>query len=105
MKITDIMKQAQNMQREISTAQEAIKDLEVTGESGAGMVAVRISGDMVVQRVTIDPSVLGESREVLEDLIVAAVNDAFRKAQSAAQEKIGSITAGLNLPEGFKLPL
>ena len=104
MKLGNIMKQAQQMQEGLAQAQEAIKTLEVTGEAAAGLVKVRMSGAMEVLRIDIDPSVMSEGKEVLEDLLAAGVNDAVRRAQAAAQEKMASLTAGLNLPEGFKMP-
>jgi nucleoid-associated protein EbfC len=104
MKLGNIMKQAQQMQEGLAQAQEAIKTLEVTGEAAAGLVKVRMSGAMEVLRIDIDPSVMSEEKEVLEDLLAAGVNDAVRRAQAAAQEKMASVTAGLNLPEGFKMP-
>ena len=103
MKLGNIMKQAQQMQEGLAQAQEAVKTLEVTGEAAAGLVKVRMSGAMEVLRIDIDPSVMSEEKEVLEDLLAAGVNDAVRRAQ-AAQEKMASVTAGLNLPEGFKMP-
>jgi nucleoid-associated protein EbfC len=104
MKLGNIMKQAQQMQEGLAQAQEAVKTLEVTGEAAAGLVKVRMSGAMEVLRIDIDPSVMSEEKEVLEDLLAAGVNDAVRRAQAAAQEKMASVTAGLNLPEGFKMP-
>ena len=104
MKLGNIMKQAQQMQEGLAQAQEAIKTLEVTGEAAAGLVKVRMSGAMEVLRIDIDHSVMSEEKEVLEDLLAAGVNDAVRRAQAAAQEKMASVTAGLNLPEGFKMP-
>jgi len=104
MKLGNIMKQAQQMQEGLAQAQEAVKTLEVTGEAAAGLVKVRMSGAMEVLRIDIDSSVMSEEKEVLEDLLAAGVNDAVRRAQAAAQEKMASVTAGLNLPEGFKMP-
>lgn len=104
MKLGNIMKQAQQMQEGLAQAQEAVKTLEVTGEAAAGLVKVRMSGAMEVLRIDIDPSVMSEEKEVLEDLLAAGVNDAVRRAQAATQEKMASVTAGLNLPEGFKMP-
>jgi len=104
MKLGNIMKQAQQMQEGLAQAQEAVKTLEVTGEAAAGLVKVRMSGAMEVLRIDIDPSVMSEEKEVLEDLLAAGVNDAVRRAQAAAQEKMASVTAGLNLPESFKMP-
>ena len=105
MKIGNLMKQAQQMQEGLAKAQESVKAVEVTGESGAGLVKVRMKGDMVVAGVEIDPSLMQEPQEILEDLLAAAVNDAVRRAQSAAQECMASVTAGMSLPDGFKMPI
>lgn len=104
MKIGDIMKQAQQMQAGLAEAQEAVKVLEVTGEAGAGLVRVRMTGTMEVLRIDIDDAVLTEEKGVLEDLVAAAVNDGVRRAQAAAAEKMAGLTAGMNLPSGFKMP-
>jgi DNA-binding YbaB/EbfC family protein len=104
MKLGNLMKQAQQMQEGLAKAQEEVKHILVTGEAGAGLVQVQMSGVMEVQRVTIDPDVFNEDKEVLEDLLAAAVNDAVRKAQSAAHDKMAGLTAGMSLPEGFKMP-
>ena len=104
MKLGNLMKQAQQMQENLAKAQESVRQLEVTGEAGAGLVRVRMTGVMEVLRVDIDPAVLSEDKEVLEDLLAAAVNDGVRKAQAAAQEQMASGGAGMNLPEGFKMP-
>lgn len=104
MKIGNLMKQAQQMQEGLARAQEAVKALRVTGESGAGLVKVTMTGTMEVLRVEVDPSILSEDKEVLEDLLAAATNDAVRRAQAAAQEEMAGLTAGINLPEGFKMP-
>ena len=79
--------------------------VEVTGEAGAGLVKVRMRGDMAVSGVEVDPSLMQEPREILEDLLAAAVNDAVRRAQAAAQECMASVTSGINLPDGFKMPI
>lgn len=100
----NIMKQAQQMQEKMQKAQEEIANMEVNGESGAGMVKIVMTGKHDVKRVTIDPNLLQEDKEMLEDLIAAAINDANRKAEQAAQEKMGGMTDGMNLPAGFKLP-
>ncbi|MEE4202002.1 MAG: YbaB/EbfC family nucleoid-associated protein [Halieaceae bacterium] len=104
MKLNEMMKQAQAMQSNLAAAQESVKQLEVQGESGAGLVKVRMSGAMEVLRVEIDPAVLSEDKEVLEDLLAAAVNDGVRRAQAAAQEKMTEVAAGMGLPAGFKMP-
>lgn len=104
MKLTDMMKQAQSMQANLVAAQEAVRELEVEGEAGAGLVKVKMTGAMEVLRIDIDPLVMSEEKAMLEDLLAAAVNDAVRRAQSATQQKMAEVTAGLNLPYGFKMP-
>lgn len=103
--IGDIMKQAQEMQQNLKKAQEAIARLEVTGESGAGLVKVTMTGKHDVKKITIDDSLVGEDKDMLEDLVAAAVNDANRRVEQAVQEKMSEFTSGLNLPPGFNLPL
>ena len=100
----DLMKQAQQMQEKMQRAQEEMARLEVVGESGAGMVKVTMTGRHDVRRVTIDPSLLTEDKEVLEDLIAAAVNDAVRRVEAEQKQHMGNLTGGINLPEGFKMP-
>ena len=102
--IGNLMRQAQKMQENLQKAQAELAALEVTGESGGGMVKIRMNGKHAVQRVTIDPAAIGDDRELLEDLLAAAFNDAVRKAEATAQEKMGGMTSGLPLPPGFKLP-
>lgn len=102
--IGDLMKQAQEMQARVKELQAEIARLEVTGESGAGLVKVTMTGRHEARRVSIDPSIAGEDREVLEDLIAAAINDAARRLERAQQEKMGGLASGLNLPPGFQLP-
>jgi DNA-binding YbaB/EbfC family protein len=100
----NLMKQAQMMQENMKKAQEQIAAMEVEGQSGAGMVKVLMNGRHDVKRVTIDPSLMSDDREMLEDLVAAAVNDAVRKIDATTQEKMGALTAGMNLPPGFKMP-
>ena len=100
-----MMKQAQQMQEQLQKAQDEIANLEVTGEAGGGMVSVTMTGRHDVRRVSIDPSLVGDDREMLEDLIAAAVNDAVRKVEAASQEKMAGLAGGLKLPGGMKLPL
>jgi DNA-binding YbaB/EbfC family protein len=100
----DLMKQAQEMQERMQKMQEELANAEVLGESGAGMVKITMTGRHDVKRVEIDDSLLTEDKEVLEDLIAAAVNDAVRKVEQFNQEKAGGLAAGINLPPGFKLP-
>ncbi|CAJ0688876.1 YbaB/EbfC family nucleoid-associated protein [Ralstonia holmesii] len=109
--IAGLMKQAQQMQENMKKAQEQLALIEVEGVSGAGLVKVVMTCKNDVKRVSIDPSLLaeGEDKDLLEDLIAAAFNDAVRKAEATAQEKMGSLTSGLGgmasmLPPGFKLP-
>ncbi len=103
--IGNLMKQAQRLQENLQKAQSKIAELEVEGVSGAGLVKVIMTGRHDVKRVRIDPSLLGEDKEMLEDLIAAAVNDAVRKVDSATQEMLASVTAGMPLPPGMKFPL
>lgn len=101
--IAGLMKQAQQMQDNMKKAQEQLALLEVEGQSGAGMVKVVMTCSHDVRRITIDPSVM-DDKEMLEDLIAAAVNAAVRRAEEVSQEKMAGFSAGLNLPPGFKLP-
>jgi len=102
--LDQIMQQAQRMQEDLQRARDDIARLEVTGESGAGLVKVVMTGAHDVRRVAIDPSLLGEDRQMLEDLVAAAMNDAVRRVQHATQEKMSGLAAGLGLPPGVKLP-
>ena len=99
-----MMKKAQEMQENMQKAQRELATKEVTGEAGGGMVTVVMRGIHEVNRVNIDPSLVGEDFEMLEDLIAAAVNDAVHKVEKANQAAMQEMTAGLNLPPGFKLP-
>ena len=96
--IGNIMKQAQKMQEDLQKAQE------VTGESGGGLIQVTINGKHEVRRVVIDDSLMGDDKEMLEDLVAAAMNDAVHKVASKVQESMSGVTNGLGLPPGFKLP-
>jgi DNA-binding YbaB/EbfC family protein len=102
--LAGLMKQAQQMQENMQRAQEELARTEVEGQSGAGLVKITMTCRHDVKRVSIDPSLLGEDREMLEDLVAAAFNDAVRRAEATTQEKLGGITAGMPLPPGFKLP-
>jgi nucleoid-associated protein EbfC len=102
--IGQLMKQAQLMQENMRRMQEQLGSIEVEGQSGAGMVKVVITCKHEVKRVAIDPSLLGDDREMLEDLIVAAFNDAARRVEATVAEKMGALTAGMGLPAGLKLP-
>ena len=102
--LAGLMKQAQQMQDNMKKMQEQLSQVEVEGQSGAGLVKVLVTCRNEVKRVTIDPSLVGDDKDMLEDLVVAAVNDALRRAEQTAQERMGSVTSGLPLPPGFKLP-
>ncbi len=102
--IGDIMRQAQQVQENLQKTQEEIANAEVIGESGAGMVKVVMTGLHDVKRVDIDPVLIKDDKEILEDLIAAAVNDANRKVEKLSQDKMSNLTAGLQLPAGMKLP-
>ncbi|HDZ57742.1 MAG TPA: YbaB/EbfC family nucleoid-associated protein [Pseudomonas xinjiangensis] len=99
-----LMKQAQEMQEKMQKMQEELANAEVTGQSGAGLVSVLMTGRHDVRRVSIDDSLMSEDKEVLEDLIAAAFNDAVRKLEVSSKEKMSGMTAGMNLPDGFKMP-
>lgn len=100
----ELMKQARGMQEQMQQAQEKLASAEVTGESGAGMVRIVMTGRHDVKRVQIDPSLLSEDKEMLEDLLAAAVNDAVRKVEDSNREMLAGLAGGLNLPGGFKMP-
>jgi len=102
--LAGLMKQAQQMQENLKKAQEEIAGMEVEGQAGAGMVKVVMPGRHDVKRVSIDPSLMSDDKEMLEDLIAAAVNDAVRRVEAATQEKMGGLTSGFELPPGMKLP-
>lgn len=100
----NMMKQAMALQANMKKAQEEIAVMEITGESGGGMVKVTMNGKHEVKRVQIEPQVVSEDREMLEDLIAAAINDAVNKVDAASQARMSSMMSGINLPPGFKLP-
>ena len=100
----DLMKKAQEMQQKLADMQEELANAEVSGESGAGLVKVILTGRHDVRSVRINDSLLKEDKEVLEDLIAAAMNDAVRRSESQKQEKMSELTAGIPLPPGFKFP-
>jgi DNA-binding YbaB/EbfC family protein len=100
----NIMKQAQKMQENLQKAQEEIANMEVIGQSGAGLVKVTMTGRHDVKKLEIDPSLLSDDKEMLEDLIAAAINDANRRVESATQEKMSGLAGGIGLPPGMKLP-
>lgn len=99
-----LMKQAQQMQENMKKMQEQLATIEVEGQAGGGMVKIVMTCRNDVKRVTIDQTLMGDDKEMLEDLIAAAMNDAVRKAEVTTQEKMGGFTAGMGLPPGFKLP-
>ncbi len=102
--IGQLMKQAQQMQADMKKAQEELAELTVTGESGAGMVRITMTCQHQVQALEIDEALVGDDKEMLEDLIVAAFNDAVRRVEKTIQERFSSMTGGISLPPGMKLP-
>ena len=100
----NLMKQAQQMQENMKRAQEELAQIEVEGQSGAGLVKITMTCRHDVRRVKIDDSLLGDDKDMLEDLVAAAVNDAVRKVEAASQEKMGGMMSGMQLPPGMKLP-
>ena len=100
----NLMKQAQQMQERMQKMQEQLAQMEVVGEAGAGMVKVTMAGSHSVRRIEIDPSLMEDDKEMLEDLVAAAVNDARAKADEASNAEMSKMTSGLPLPPGFKLP-
>jgi DNA-binding YbaB/EbfC family protein len=102
--LAGLMKQAQQMQENMKRMQDELASLEVEGQSGAGLVKVTMTCRHDVKRVSIDASLLADDKDMLEDLVAAAFNDAVRRVESTTQEKMGALTGGLGLPPGFKLP-
>ena len=102
--IGQLMKQAQQMQENLKKTQEQLAHIDVEGQAGGGMVKIVMNCQHVVKRVSLEASVLSDDKEMLEDLIAAAVNDAIRKVEQTSQEKMATLTTGLNLPPGVKLP-
>jgi hypothetical protein len=100
----NIMQQAQKMQEDLKKAQEELNAMQVMGESGGGLVTILMTGKREARKVTIDPSLLGEDKDMLEDLVAAAINDAVNKVSKMKKEKMAEVTAGLPLPPGFQLP-
>ncbi|ADP11825.1 MULTISPECIES: YbaB/EbfC family nucleoid-associated protein [Erwinia] len=100
----NLMKQAQQMQDKMAQVQEEIAAMEVTGESGAGLVKVTINGSHSCRRVEVDPSLLEDDKDMLEDLVAAAFNDAARRIAEAQKEKMATVSNGMSLPPGFKMP-
>jgi hypothetical protein len=102
--IAGLMKQAQQMQENMRRMQEQLAGIEVEGQAGAGLVKIVMTCKHDVKRVSIDPTLLADDKDMLEDLVAAAVNDAVRRVESTVQEKMAGVTAGLPLPPGMKLP-
>ena len=102
--IAGLMKQAQQMQDNLRKAQEELAQIEVEGQSGAGLVKVTMTCKHDVKRVVIDPSLLADDKDMLEDLVAAAFNDGLRRAEEISQEKMGKLSAGMPLPPGMKFP-
>ncbi|CAG9001057.1 MAG: Nucleoid-associated protein YbaB [Candidatus Celerinatantimonas neptuna] len=100
----NLMKQAQQMQERMKQAQDEIANLQVTGESGAGLVKITMTGNHNVRRVEIDDSLMEDDKEMLEDLVAAAINDASRRVEETSQAKMAEITGGMQLPPGMKMP-
>jgi DNA-binding YbaB/EbfC family protein len=102
--LAGLMQQAQKMQDNMKRLQDELAQLEVEGQAGAGLVKVVMTCKYQVRRVGIDPSLVGDDRDMLEDLVAAAFNDAVRRAEETTQQKMSQVTAGMPLPPGFKLP-
>lgn len=102
--LAGLMQQAQRMQEDMKRAQDEIAQMEVTGQSGGGLVSVRMSGRHEVRGVTIDRKLFADDPEMAEDLVAAAINDAVNRIADLSQQKLGGLAAGMNLPAGFKLP-
>jgi DNA-binding YbaB/EbfC family protein len=100
----NIMQQAQKMQEDFKKAQEELNAMQVMGESGGGLVTILMTGKREARKVTIDPSLLGDDKDMLEDLVAAAINDAVNKVAKMKKEKMADVTAGLPLPPGFQMP-
>jgi hypothetical protein len=102
--LAGLMQKAQKMQADMQRLQDELAQMEVEGQAGAGMVKVVMTCKNQVRRVSIDPSLVGEDKDMLEDLVAAAFNDAVRRAEETTQQKMASVTAGMPLPPGFKMP-
>lgn len=100
----NLMKQAQKMQADAAKAQEEIAKLEVEGQAGGGLVKITMTGNHEARRVSIDESLFGDDKDMLEDLVAAAINDASQKVKKTTEERMGAVTSGMNLPAGMKLP-
>src|SRR3954469_17450381 len=102
--LAGLMKQAQQMQENLKKAQDKIAAMEIEGQAGAGMVKVTMTGRHDVKRVSIDPSLMGDDKDMLEDLIAAAINDPVRRVEAVTGERMGGLTSGMALPPGMNLP-
>ena len=102
--LAGIMQQAQKMQDNLKKAQEELGSIEVLGESGGGLISILMTGKREVRKVSIDPSLLGEDKDMLEDLVAAAINDAVHKVSKMRKEKMADVTAGIPIPPGFQMP-
>lgn len=102
--LAGIMQQAQKMQDDFKKAQEEIEGLEVVGESGGGLVSIVMTGKREARKVTIDSSLVGDDKDMLEDLVAAAINDAVHKVNKLKKEKMADVTSGIPLPPGFQMP-
>lgn len=102
--LAGLMQQAQKMQEDFKKAQEELEAMEVLGESGAGLVSIVMTGKREVRKITIDPSLVGDDKDMLEDLVAAAINDAVHKVDKMKKEKMSSLTAGIPMPPGFQMP-
>ena len=100
----NIMQQAQKMQEDFQKAQEELANMEVQGESGGGLVTILMTGKREVRKISIDDSLVGDDKDMLEDLVAAAINDAVHKVAKMKKEKMSSLTAGMPIPPGFKMP-
>ncbi len=102
--LAGIMQQAQKMQDNFKKAQEELETIEVQGESGGGLVTILMTGKREVRKVSIDPSLIGDDKDMLEDLVAAAINDAVHKVNKMKKEKMADVTAGIPIPPGFQMP-
>jgi DNA-binding YbaB/EbfC family protein len=102
--LAGLMQQAQKMQDDMKKLQEELENMEIQGESGAGLVTIVMTGKREVRKVTIDPSLVNDDKDMLEDLVAAAINDAVRKVSKLKKDKMSEVTAGIPIPPGFQMP-
>lgn len=102
--LAGLMQQAQKMQEDFKKAQEELEAMQITGESGGGLVSILMTGKREVRKITIDPSLVGDDKDMLEDLVAAAINDAVHKVDKMKKEKMAGLTAGIPMPPGFQMP-